>query len=177
VPSGLHGPPDDVYLPGIFATAQNSSERAVLLSQGPVLRLDRALLPNCRLMLEPLRLGRGGVPSHLTEMWAHNLSLHPVPGDALTLEAVEKHQSWRCSNQTRGFIEGPKRSGHILKLHPNTLRSRMKKLGIASDTTYRSLSSLPPSLVHDISWGVCFLAFLCTQACVFKDSLALCCPR
>jgi formate hydrogenlyase transcriptional activator len=31
---------------------------------------------------------------------------------------------------TRGVIEGPKGAAKILKLHPNTLRSRIKKLGI-----------------------------------------------
>jgi len=32
--------------------------------------------------------------------------------------------------QTRGVIEGPEGAARILNLHPNTLRSRMKKLGI-----------------------------------------------
>jgi len=32
--------------------------------------------------------------------------------------------------ETRGVIEGPRGAARILNLHPNTLRSRMKKLGI-----------------------------------------------
>ena len=31
---------------------------------------------------------------------------------------------------TRGVVEGPRGAASILDLHPNTLRSRMKKLGI-----------------------------------------------
>jgi transcriptional regulator with GAF, ATPase, and Fis domain len=36
--------------------------------------------------------------------------------------------------QTQGVIEGPHGAAKILDLHPNTLRSRMKKLGIARAT-------------------------------------------
>jgi formate hydrogenlyase transcriptional activator len=32
--------------------------------------------------------------------------------------------------QTHGVVEGSKGAAKILNLHPNTLRSRMKKLGI-----------------------------------------------
>jgi transcriptional regulator with GAF, ATPase, and Fis domain len=32
--------------------------------------------------------------------------------------------------QTRGVIEGPRGAARLLGLHPNTLRSRMKRLGI-----------------------------------------------
>jgi len=50
--------------------------------------------------------------------------------DALTLEAVEKRHILAVLQQTRGVIEGPQGAAKILNLHPNTLRSRMKKLGI-----------------------------------------------
>ena len=33
--------------------------------------------------------------------------------------------------QTDGVIDGPRGAAKILNLHPNTLRSRMKKLGIS----------------------------------------------
>jgi len=36
---------------------------------------------------------------------------------------------------TAGVIHGPKGAARILKLHPNTLRSRMEKLGIAFKRT------------------------------------------
>jgi transcriptional regulator with GAF, ATPase, and Fis domain len=57
-------------------------------------------------------------------------STSSVPGDALTLEEVERHHILRVLQQTRGVIEGPKGAAKILNLHPNTLRSRIKKLEI-----------------------------------------------
>jgi formate hydrogenlyase transcriptional activator len=54
----------------------------------------------------------------------------PVPGDSQALEEVEKRHILAVLKQTGGVIEGPKGAAKILKLHPNTLRSRMKKLGI-----------------------------------------------
>jgi formate hydrogenlyase transcriptional activator len=42
--------------------------------------------------------------------------------------------------QTSGVIEGPNGAALILNLHPNTLRSRMKKLGIQ-----RSHYTFPPA--------------------------------
>jgi transcriptional regulator with GAF, ATPase, and Fis domain len=33
--------------------------------------------------------------------------------------------------QTQGIIDGPKGAARILGLHPNTLRSRMKKIGVS----------------------------------------------
>jgi len=38
--------------------------------------------------------------------------------------------------QTSGRIDGPDGAARILELHPNTLRSRMKKLGILRKSHY-----------------------------------------
>jgi formate hydrogenlyase transcriptional activator len=54
----------------------------------------------------------------------------PAPGEALSLEEVEKRHILGVLKQTRGVVEGPKGAARILNLHPNTLRSRIKKLGI-----------------------------------------------
>jgi transcriptional regulator with GAF, ATPase, and Fis domain len=132
VPQGLMDLLSTYTWPGNIRELQNLIERAVLLSQGPVLRLDRALLPAVVLdagatMLE----GVGSAPRKPDR--ANGLerpSRSPVPGEALTLDAVEKHHILAVLKQTRGVIEGPKGAANILKLHPNTLRSRMKKLGI-----------------------------------------------
>jgi formate hydrogenlyase transcriptional activator len=43
---------------------------------------------------------------------------------------VEKRHIQAVLQQTRGVIEGPQGAAKLLNLHPNTLRSRMKKLGI-----------------------------------------------
>jgi formate hydrogenlyase transcriptional activator len=51
------------------------------------------------------------------------------PGDA-TLEDVERSHILAVLERTDGVIEGPQGAAKVLGLHPNTLRSRMKKLGI-----------------------------------------------
>ena len=51
-------------------------------------------------------------------------------GILLTLKEVAKRHIPAVLQQTAGVIEGPKGAAKLLNLHPNTLRSRMKKLGI-----------------------------------------------
>jgi formate hydrogenlyase transcriptional activator len=48
----------------------------------------------------------------------------------VALEEVEKRHILTVLQKTDGVIDGPKGAARILDLHPNTLRSRMKKLGI-----------------------------------------------
>jgi formate hydrogenlyase transcriptional activator len=43
---------------------------------------------------------------------------------------MERSHILSVLKQTGGVIEGPKGAARILKVHPNTLRSRMVKLGI-----------------------------------------------
>jgi transcriptional regulator with GAF, ATPase, and Fis domain len=47
-----------------------------------------------------------------------------------TLEDVERNHILAVLERTDWVIDGPNGAARILKLHPNTLRSRMKKLGI-----------------------------------------------
>jgi transcriptional regulator with GAF, ATPase, and Fis domain len=47
-----------------------------------------------------------------------------------TLEATEREHIHNVLGQTGWVVEGPRGAAKILGLHPNTLRSRMKKLGI-----------------------------------------------
>jgi transcriptional regulator with GAF, ATPase, and Fis domain len=51
-------------------------------------------------------------------------------GKAGTLVENERRQIVETLDQTRWVVEGPRGAAKILGLHPNTLRSRMKKLGI-----------------------------------------------
>jgi formate hydrogenlyase transcriptional activator len=98
---------------GNIRELQNIVERAVIMSRGSVLRLGPDLLPET-----------GASPEPATD---------PGPrGEAppATLQDVEKTHILAVLEQTRGVIEGPKGAARILNLHPNTLRSRMKKLGL-----------------------------------------------
>ena len=58
------------------------------------------------------------------------VAVSPGPGEALTLETVEKRHILAVLTQTGWVIEGPKGAATLLHVHPNTLRSRLKKLGI-----------------------------------------------
>jgi len=91
--------------PGNIRELENVIERAVILSQDGVLRVDEALDTRPR---SPG--GDGGGPR--------------------TLSDVEREHIVAVLEQTAWRIEGPKGAALILGLHANTLRSRMKKLDI-----------------------------------------------
>jgi len=93
--------------PGNVRELQNVIERAVILSPGPTLMLDRDFQPAAR--IEPVDRVRAG---------------------SLSLEEIERRHIQSVLASTAGVIEGPKGAARILSLHPNTLRSRMQKLGI-----------------------------------------------
>jgi transcriptional regulator with GAF, ATPase, and Fis domain len=48
-----------------------------------------------------------------------------------TLEAVERNHILNILRETNWVITGPRGAAGILGLHPSTLRSRIKKLGIS----------------------------------------------
>jgi formate hydrogenlyase transcriptional activator len=94
------------HWPGNVRELQNVIERAVILSQGPLLEIE-PLLPS----------SRGN-----TKVQVQRLQ---------TLETIEREHILRSLEQTGGVISGSKGAAAILGMNPNTLRSRMLKLGIA----------------------------------------------
>jgi formate hydrogenlyase transcriptional activator len=104
--------------PGNVRELQNVIERGVILARGPVLSLDPDVLPGVR--PGPATGTRGGAPR----------DAEPPAPDAPSLDEVERRHIVAVLARTGGVIEGPKGAARILDLHPNTLRSRMKKLGI-----------------------------------------------
>jgi len=104
--------------PGNIRELQNVIERAVVLCPGTVLKLGRDLL---------------AVTSPEYEREAETVPGNGAPSGS-SLESVEKNHILQVLKQTQGVIEGPHGAAKILDLHPNTLRSRMKKLGIARAT-------------------------------------------
>src|SRR6266508_370398 len=100
--------------PGNIRELQNIIERAVILCRGPELELAADLHQSSA---DPARL--------------------PTPASAplpSTLEAVERGHLLKVLTETDWVIEGPKGAARVLGLHPNTLRSRMVKLGLKRPT-------------------------------------------
>jgi PAS domain S-box-containing protein len=95
--------------PGNIREVENVIERAVILAGSPALEIGADVLP---VNVEPAA----------REVQA--------PEQPATLEAAEKEHILAVLRQTGGVVEGPRGAAKILALHPNTLRSRMKRLGI-----------------------------------------------
>jgi len=102
--------------PGNVRELQNVMERGVALCQGKVLELGPDLLP-----VERPHLG----PAEEREIGS------TADAAMVSLEDVEKRHILSVLKNTNGVIDGPNGAAKILDLHPNTLRSRMKKLGIS----------------------------------------------
>jgi transcriptional regulator with GAF, ATPase, and Fis domain len=91
--------------PGNVRELENVLERAVILSTGTTLTAVPAFLP----MSEAA----------------------PAVPRQVTLESMERDYIVTVLQQTDGVVDGPRGAAQILGLHGNTLRNRMKKLGIA----------------------------------------------
>jgi formate hydrogenlyase transcriptional activator len=89
--------------PGNIRELENVIERATILSKGPTLQIDEVMLQGSSTPLLPV---------------------------ADSLEEVERAHIFRILQDTDWVIEGKKGAATRLGLHPNTLRSRMQKLGI-----------------------------------------------
>ena len=89
--------------PGNIRELENVLERAVILASGPILDFE---IDGDR----PVAAAPDVPPT--------------------SLEDVERRHILGVLGQTDWVIEGPRGAAGILGLHPNTLRSRLKKLGI-----------------------------------------------
>lgn len=117
--------------PGNIRELQNVVERAVVLSRGPILRLGADLLPATGIATTP------GGETAAVELDRHK-SEETISGVS-SLEQVERSHICSVLQKTDWVIEGERGAAKILDLHPNTLRSRMKKLGIERVPTNSAL--------------------------------------
>jgi len=101
----------DYSWPGNIRELQNIIERGIVLSRGSVLRLGPDLLP-------------------LETSDESNVADNDATAESDSLEEVQRRHILRVLEKTGWLISGPNGAGAILKVHPNTLRSLMKRLGI-----------------------------------------------
>ena len=115
--------------PGNIRELQNVIERGVVLAQGASLTLGPDLLPAER-----------SATSHETASLANaqgepagkaSAAQAPFSDVLLSLEEAERRHVTAILERTGGVVSGPKGAAAILKINPNTLRSRMRKLGIS----------------------------------------------
>ena len=107
--------------PGNVRELENVIERAVILSPetGPLAPSGVPLTPLSAPFVAP-----GAVAPDRAVAAAHS-GVMPR-----TLENVERAHVIAVLSKTAGRIDGPSGAALILDIHPNTLRSRMKKMGI-----------------------------------------------
>jgi formate hydrogenlyase transcriptional activator len=103
--------------PGNVRELQNVVERALVLATGPVLEIDAELIAAGR------SDARGPIAPAASA---------PVAGRALddVMKDIETSHVRAALEQAGWVIEGPRGAARTLGLHPNTLRSRIEKLGI-----------------------------------------------
>ena len=115
--------------PGNIRELQNIVERGVVLSRGPVFALDRDVFQM------PAGLGTSSGPVErrgAAESTPPGGSVSSEQGGEppLRLADAERQHIVAVLKRTGWVIEGPKGAAKILGLHPNTLRGRIKRLGI-----------------------------------------------
>lgn len=119
----------DYAWPGNIRELQNIIERAVVLTTGTVLTVDPAFLPRTSVVGEYRHASSGAPPGP-----DHPVIQNPAQSAEASfpsLDQMERNHILAALHRSAGVIDGPKGAARILDLHPNTLRSRMSKLGIS----------------------------------------------
>ena len=113
--------------PGNIRELQNVIERAVIVSLDGVLRLPEPLIQATNAILSEVK----------TSNESSSIS---------SLNEAEREHILRALEATGWRINGPNGAAAMLKLHPSTLRFRMKKLGLTKISGYTALQTQKSNL-------------------------------
>ncbi|MBS1786376.1 MAG: sigma 54-interacting transcriptional regulator [Acidobacteria bacterium] len=110
--------------PGNIRELQNIIERGVVLATGRLLTLDRDLF-------------QASTENAASATARHEQVASPEPAISkaevatpMSIDDIQRRHILTVLEQTGWIIEGERGAAKVLNLHPNTLRGRMKKLGI-----------------------------------------------
>jgi transcriptional regulator with GAF, ATPase, and Fis domain len=113
--------------PGNIRELENVLERAVILSNGPTLEIDPEVFASTPADRPPDTNPPRSPGSENDGLAAPGVKL-ATPLESL--EANTRNHILAALEQSGWIIDGSHGAAKTLALHPNTLRSRMKKLGI-----------------------------------------------
>ncbi|MDB5290051.1 MAG: domain S-box protein [Phycisphaerales bacterium] len=119
--------------PGNIRELENVLERAIILANGPVLEIDTEVFGVAPREIAPPLSSHAKASESAAPLPAPTAPSTPPapPAPSESLESVERAHIVAVLNQTDWVIDGPRGAAKILHIHPNTLRSRLKKLGIS----------------------------------------------
>jgi formate hydrogenlyase transcriptional activator len=112
--------------PGNIRELENVLERAVILSDGPRLEVDSEVFASAP---ADASSNTSGLPASENEELAA-LGVRQTP-PLESMEVNTRNHILAALEHSNWIVDGPHGAAKLLALHPNTLRSRMKKLGIA----------------------------------------------
>jgi len=114
--------------PGNVRELQNVLERAIVLAQGGVLTIGPEQTP---VIPGPaVAGGASAAPGPTAVAAAPPAPSSPETPGAGSLEEVERRHIESVLIERNWLIEGDRGAAKVLNLHPNTLRGRMRKLGL-----------------------------------------------
>jgi formate hydrogenlyase transcriptional activator len=112
--------------PGNIRELENVQERAVILSNGPTLEIDPEVFASAAACA-----ANAGPPTPSGSERGRPTAAGAGPTPPLeSLESSTRNHILAALEKSGWVIDGPRGAAKILGLHPNTLRSRMKKLRI-----------------------------------------------
>ncbi len=112
--------------PGNIRELENILERAVILSNGPTLEIDQTVFASATAPLQPIVDPAKPQRSEDVDEAASVKTTPPLE----SLESSTRSHILAALEKSGWVIDGPHGAANSLAVHPNTLRSRMKKLGI-----------------------------------------------